>query len=101
MPPSEPPFAEHLADVADGPRVVETFGLGPPLVALALASADVYFLAGPRRASLEAAEYVVLAFLLAGALGCVAYEVRRRRQRAVLVVADGGVGVYREGRLCG
>jgi hypothetical protein len=98
---SEPPFAEHLADVADGSRVVETFGLGPPLLAIALASADVYFLVGPRRGSLDAIEYAVLAVLLAAALGAIAYEVRRRRQRAVLVVADVGVGVYREGHLCG
>jgi hypothetical protein len=99
---SEPPFPEHLDDApVEAYRVVETFGLGPALLAIALVSADVYFLAGPRRAALDAAEYVVLALLLAGAFGCVGYEVQRRRRRAVLVVTDGDVGVYREGRLCG
>ena len=101
MSPDEPPFPEHLADVPAGPRVVETFGLGPPLLAVAFVSADVYFLAGPRRAALDVAEYLVLILLFAGALGCIAYEVQRRKRRAVVVVADGDVGVYREGHLCG
>jgi hypothetical protein len=96
---------EHLADAAEAPRVVETFGLGPWLVAVALAAADVYFVAGPGRAALGVAEVAVLALLFASAVACVGYDVRRRRRRAVLVATDSadGVcfGVYREGQLEG
>jgi hypothetical protein len=101
MPSPETPFAEGLSDVREGHRFVETFGLGPPLLAVALAAAAAYFLVVPRSSPLDAAEMGVLALLVAGALACAGYEIHRRRRRASLVAVDQQIGVYRGGQLEG
>jgi hypothetical protein len=98
---SDPAFPERLGDAKKAHRILETFGLGPALLAVALVAGDVYFVIEPGRAPLVAGELTMLALLFAGAVACVGYELRRRMRRAVLVAADRGIGVYREGRLEG
>ena len=95
----EAPFADALADVREGHRFFETFGLGPPLIAVALGAAGTYFLVVPRSAALTLEELGVLVLLFASAVACIGHELRRRARRAALVAIDRRVGVYREGRL--
>jgi hypothetical protein len=101
MSPSAPSFPKRIEDITEGPRIVETFGLGPTLVAVALAAYDVHSLAHPQRAALGAVEIAILAALFAGAVACLAYERHRRTRRAVLVVVESEIGVYRQGLLAG
>jgi hypothetical protein len=100
MSPQPADFPGHLADAPPGPRARETFGLGPSLVAVALGGGGAHFALTPG-ASIGLAELGALALLFGGAAACIGYEVRRRRQRAVLVLGPKDVGIYREGRLLG
>ncbi|MFO0757455.1 MAG: hypothetical protein U0359_13240 [Byssovorax sp.] len=101
MPTRDLTAPEHLAETGAAPRVFETFGLGPPLVAAALTAGALYFVLTPGRAALGIPEVIALVVLLGGALTCIRHEALRRRRRAVLVAIEGGIGVYCEGRLEG
>ena len=98
---TDPDFPEQLPDANERSHVVETFGLGPSLVAFALAMYGAFAFANSSRTRFNAIEYAVLALILLVVAGCVRHEIVRRRRRAVLVVADSHVGVYRQRGLCG
>jgi hypothetical protein len=94
-------FAETLADVRVGRRVVETTGLGGLLVGAPLAGYGLYALVNGSGHAMGGAEIGVLIALFGGAAAGVGYEIYRHRQRSVLVIEGGDVGVYNAGTLAG
>ena len=105
--PSKPPpqtrppsFPRHLHALRDVPRVAETFGWLPTVVALACPAIAYLFLdeallSRPRGVLdfLKAAGVIALGLFLVG------FEVYRRRTRTVLAVDRVFIGIYRKGAL--